>query len=427
MPEPFRSDVPSAGARWFGPRTSAIVSDSAEPEPNRAAGRRPTGWRTKLVSTEALAPGGFRSLTTPVYRGSTTVARNAETLADDWDHDKAPYSYGLYGTPTTLELAARVCELEHGYRTFMTPGGQAALTLIYFAFTAAGDHVLVPESIYGPSRDFADELLGRYGVEVSYYPPLIGAGIEALIRPNTRLIWCESPGSVTMEIQDVPAIAAAAHRHGAIVAIDNTYSAGVYFDALGHGVDVTMQALTKYVGGHSDLLLGSVTVSDRAGYERVGRTQYNLGQAVSPDDCSLALRGMKTMAVRLDAIERSALALARWFAGRPEIETVLHPALPSCPGHDVWLRDFTGSTGSFSVVFRPGTSRAAINAFADALQSFAIGYSWGGVSSVVAPWSLQQYRGPYGERLVRLYVGLEDTADLIADLEGGLAALARVG
>jgi cystathionine beta-lyase len=400
---------------------SAPAAAGSEPDP--APGRGATGWRTKLVETEPLAPQGFRSLVTPVYRGSTTVARNAETLADDWDHDKAPYSYGLYGTPTTLELAARVCELEHGFRTFLTPGGQAALTLIYLAFTAAGDHVLIPESIYGPSREFADELLARYGVASSYYPPLIGGGIEALIRPNTSLVWCESPGSITMEVQDVPAIVAAAHRHGAVVAIDNTYSAGVHFDALGHGADVTMQALTKYVGGHSDLLLGSVTVGDRAGYERVGRTQYNLGQAVSPDDCSLALRGMKTMAVRLDAIERSALALARWFAARPEIETVLHPALPSCPGHELWKRDFTGSTGTFSVVFRPGTTRAAINAFVDGLRLFALGYSWGGVSSVVAPFSLGTYRGPYGERLVRLYVGLEDTADLIADVEAALAAL----
>jgi cystathionine beta-lyase len=395
------------------------VSESVPPD------RRPTGWRTKLVEAEPHVSAGFRSLVMPVYRGSTTVAPSAAALADEWDHDKAPYTYGLYGTPTTLELAARICALEHGYRTFLVPGGQAALTLIYLAFTAAGDHVLVPESVYGPSRGFADDVLRRYGVAVEYYPPLIGAGIAALLRPATSLVWCESPGSVTMEVQDVPAIVAAAHRAGAIVAVDNTYAAGVYFDALGHGADVTMQALTKYVGGHSDLLLGSVTVRDAAGYERVGRTQAHLGQAVSPDDCSLALRGMQTLAVRLDALERSALAVARWLAARPEVETVLHPALASCPGHDLWRRDFTGSTGLFSIVFRAGTTRRAVLAFVDALRSFAIGYSWGGTSSVVAPWQLEPRRGPYGDRLVRLYVGLEDVADLIADLEGGLAALAR--
>ena len=402
---------------------------SSSPGPSAPAtgpARRPTGWRTKLVDAQPHAPAGFRSLATPVYRGSTTVFSDAAALVDEWDHDKAPYTYGLYGTPTTLELAARVCALEHGYRTFLTPGGQAALTLVYFAFSAAGGHVLVPESAYGPSREFAHEVLRRYGVDVTFYPPLIGAGIADLIRPNTSLVWCESPGSVTMEVQDVPAIAAAAHRHGAVVAVDNTYAAGVYFDALGHGADVTVQALTKYVGGHSDLLLGSVTVAGRDEYERIGRTQYNLGQAVSPDDCSLALRGMQTMAVRLEAVERSALALARWFTARPEVETVLHPALASCPGHDVWARDFTGSTGLFSVVFVPGTSRRAVHAFVDALQLFAIGYSWGGVSSVVATWSLNPRRAPYGDRLVRLYAGLEDTADLVADLEGGLAALARV-
>ncbi len=402
------------------------MAESSSSHAPSSPGRRATGWRTKLVATEPHAPAGFRSLATPVYRGSTTVFPNAAALVDEWDHDKAAYTYGLYGTPTTLELAARICELEHGYRTFVTPGGQAALTLVYLAFSAAGDHVLVPRSIYGPSRDFADEVLRRYGVDVEYYEPTIGAGIEALLRPATSLVWCESPGSVTMEVQDVPAIAAAAHRRGAVVAVDNTYAGGVYFDALGHGADVTMQALTKYVGGHSDLLLGSVTVADRSGYERIGRAQYNLGQAVSPDDCSLALRGLQTLAVRLDAVQRSALAVARWLAARPEVETVLHPALPSCPGHELWARDFTGSTGLFSVVFAPGASRRAVHAFIDALRLFAIGYSWGGVSSVVATWSLGPRRAPYGDRLVRLYVGLEDTADLVADLEAGLAALARV-
>jgi len=382
-----------------------------------------TGWKTKLVHSGAHAPEGFHSLSTPVYRGSTTIFPSAAAIQDEWDHDKARYTYGLYGTPTTLELAARVCELEHGYRTFITPGGQAALTLIYFAFTSAGDHVLVPDSIYGPSRKFADEILRRYGVDVEYYPPLVGAGIAQLIRANTRLIWCESPGSVTMEVQDVPAIVEAARARNVRVALDNTYAAGVYFDAFGHGAGVTMQALTKYVGGHSDLLLGSVTVRDKADYDVVGNVHHHLGHAVSPDDCSLALRGMQTLAVRLEAIQRSATAVARWLAARSEIDVVLHPALQTCPGHDMWKRDFTGSTGVFSIVFKEGVTKHAIDVFVDALHLFEIGYSWGGVTSLAAPWSLPPERGRYGDRLVRLHVGLEDTDDLIADLDRALSAI----
>lgn len=230
----------------------------------------PTNWKTVLLHSNAKAPDGFRSLTTPVYRGSTTVFRDASTVVDNWDHDEAAYTYGLYGTPTTLELAARVAELEHGYRCFITPGGQSALALVYFACVSAGQHVLVPESVYGPSRKFAEDLLRRYGVDVEFYPPLIAEGIGALIKDSTRLIWCESPGSVTMEVQDVPAIVDIAHRRGVVVALDNTWSAGVLFDAFRHGVDVTMQALTKYIGGHSDLLLGSVTVRDREHYQKTG-------------------------------------------------------------------------------------------------------------------------------------------------------------
>ncbi len=224
-------------------------------------------------------------------------------MTDAWDQYEVGYTYGLYGTPTTLELAARICELEDGYRTIITPGGQAAISLINLALLRAGDHVLLPESIYGPNRKLGNDVLRRFGVDVSFYEPTIGAEISKLIQPNTRLIWCESPGSITMEVQDVPAIVQAAHAAGALVAMDNTWSAGVYFDALAHGVDVTMQALTKYVGGHSDLLLGSVTAREKDTYKRLGATQQLLGCAASPDDCSLALRGMKTLAVRLEKVE----------------------------------------------------------------------------------------------------------------------------
>ncbi len=323
----------------------------------------PKNWKTKLIHPDAHAPEGFRSLSTPVYRGSTVLFPNSSAVQDTWDQYEVGYTYGLYGTPTTLELAARICELEKGFRTFITPGGQGAIALINLAFLKAGDHVLVPESIYTPNRKFAVEVLRRFGVEVNFYPPTIGAGIESLFRNNTRLIWCESPGSITMEVQDVPAIADATHRIGAMVALDNTWSAGIYFDAFAHGVDVTMQALTKYIGGHSDLLLGSITVRDEASYKRLGSTHQLVGCAASPDDCSLALRGMKTLSVRLKALEQSALDLAQWLAKRPEIELVLHPALPSCPGHEFWKRDFTGSAGLFSIVFQREFSQAADSAF----------------------------------------------------------------
>jgi cystathionine beta-lyase len=387
--------------------------------------RQDWSWRSRLVQPETLAPAGFRSLVTPVYRGATTVFDDAASARDTWDHDDLAYTYGQYGTPTTQELAARVCELEQGYRTFIVPGGQSALALVDLAVLAAGDHVLIPESIYGPNRNLADELMTRLGVEVSYYPPLAGADIARHLRDNTRLVWTESPGSNTMEVQDVPAIVEAAHKRGALVALDNTWSAGVYFDAFGHGVDISVQALTKYIGGHADLLLGSVTVRDAALYQRVGATLFVLGMTVSPDECSLALRGFQTLAVRLDAIERSTLHIAEWLATRPEIELVLHPALPSCPGHDLWRRDFTGSSGVFSIVFAERYSRDDVFRVVDALRLFRIGYSWGGVTSLVMvrPETPDRPDARYGHRLVRLSIGLEDPAELRADLERAFATV----
>jgi cystathionine beta-lyase len=385
----------------------------------------PKNWKTKLIHSDAHAPEGFRSLSTPVYRGSTVLFLNAAAVDDAWDQYEVGYTYGLYGTPTTLELAARICELEKGFRTFITPGGQGAIALINLAFLKAGDHMLVPESIYTPNRKFAVEVLRRFGVEVTFFPPTIGAGIESLFRKNTRLVWCESPGSITMEVQDVPAIADAAHRIGALVVLDNTWSAGVYFDAFAHSVDVTMQALTKYVGGHSDILLGSITVRDEAAYKRLGSTHQLVGCAASPDDCSLALRGMKTLAVRLRALEESALTLARWLAQLPEIELVLHPALPSCPGHEFWKRDFTGSAGLFSIVFQQQFAKPQVLKFVDSLELFEIGYSWAGVTSLAVAYDFHSTQGrpDYGHRIVRLNIGLEDVNDLKADLAHALESM----
>jgi cystathionine beta-lyase len=393
-------------------------------------------WKTRLIHSEVRVPGGFKSLSQPVFRGSTVLFPNAEAVTDDWHQHDIGYTYGLYGTPTALELAGRICELERGERTILTPGGQAAISLINLAFLKAGDHILVPESIYGPNRKFAGDVLRRFGVEATFYPPTIGpeegergrppfAGIESLLQKNTRLVWCESPGSITMEVQDVPAIVEAAHRAGVLVVLDNTWSAGVYFDAFAHGVDITMQALTKYVGGHSDLLLGSITVRDPALYERLGSTQQLVGCSVSPDDCSLALRGMKTLAVRLKVIQESALELARWLGERPEIELVLHPALPSCPGHEFWKRDFTGSAGVFSMIFDKKFNRQRVLAFVDRLELFKIGYSWGGVTSLAVAYDFHAIpnRPDYGHRIVRLNIGLEDVGDLKTDLAQALESL----
>jgi len=379
-------------------------------------------WSTKLIHSDSKVPEGFRSLSTPVYRGSTVLFPSAAAVRDEWDQYEIGYAYGLYGTPTVLELAARICELENGYRTLLMPGGQCAISFINFALLKAGDHILVPHSIYAPNRLFASRVLRRFGVEVTFYDPNLGARIEALLQPNTRLVWTESPGSVTMEVQDIPAICEVAHRAGVLVVLDNTWSAGVLFDAFARGVDITMQALTKYVGGHSDLLLGSVTARDKEMFDRLGSAQQLIGTAVSPDDASLALRGMKTMAVRLRAIGAAALDLAQWLAKRPEVELVLHPALASCPGHEFWKRDFTGAAGVFSIVFLPEVSKEKVLGFVDALELFEIGYSWAGVTSLAVAYDFHgnKNRPVYGHRIVRLNIGLEDVGDLREDLARAL-------
>ena len=381
-------------------------------------------WRSKLIHPGVRAPGDFHSLATPTYRGSTVVFARQADVSDDWRQTERGYSYGLYGTPTVLELGARIAEIEGAHHSFVVPGGQAAISLIYLAFCRTGTHALVPLTAYGPNRELAAGLLKGLGISVEAYDPLIGAGIANLIRDNTALVWVESPGSVTMEIQDVPAIVAEAHRRTVPVALDNTYAAGVLFDAFAHGVDVSMQALTKYVGGHSDLLLGTVSVADRSAYEAIGSIYKQVGMAVSPDDCSLALRGLQTLGTRLERLERSTLDVARWLANHPNIETVLHPALPSCPGHEYWRRDFSGSSSIFSIVFAERFSAAQVTGFADRLKLFKIGFSWGGVTSLVVVYpNLDRPGQNHGGRLVRLNVGLEEPADLIADLAQALNAM----
>ena len=375
-------------------------------------------WRTKLLDPKPQARQGYASLATPVYRGSTVVFDDQAAVIDDWQQADKGYSYGLYGTPTTLELASRIAGIEGARETFIVPGGQAAIALIYLAYCQAGSHALVPHSAYGPNKAMAEGLMRGLNVEVEPYDPMIGPGISDLIRKNTTLIWCESPGSVTMEIQDVPAIVKVARAKDVAVALDNTYAAGVMFDAFAHGVDVSMQALTKYVGGHSDLLLGSVSVRDDAAYTKLGSIYQQLGLAVSPDDCSLALRGLQTLAVRLEALEKATLIVANWLTNHPQIDKVYHPALPSCPGHDIWARDFKGSTSVFSFTFKDTVSATKVVDFINALNVFKIGMSWGGINSLAIVYpDLQRPDQDFGGRIIRLNIGLEAPNDLIADLD----------
>jgi cystathionine beta-lyase len=383
-------------------------------------------WKTRLLHQEIDIPQGFRSLVTPTFRGSTTVFPDSAGVREGTRPERDGWTYGLYGTPTTAELSARLCALEGGAGTILASSGQAAIVLVNVALLRQGDHVLLPESAYGPSQKFACEVLPRWGIEVGFYDPLSPGAVAAAIQANTRLIWCESPGSITMEVQDVPAIARLAHAHGALVAVDNTWAAGVLFDALAAGADVTIQALTKYVGGHSDLLLGSATAKEEAVLNRLASARGLMGMSISPDDASLALRGLRTMAIRLEAQERAAREVATWLAARPEVERLLHPAFANCPGHDLWLRDFTGASGLFSFVFREGASFEATRSFVDRLRLFKQGYSWGGVESLALNYDLRRVRGArsaYGWRLVRLNIGLEHPADLIADLEQAMSAV----
>ena len=374
---------------------------------------------TRLIHPDHYASTDFTSLAVPTYRGSTVVFESVADVGDANDPDQ--YRYGLYGTPTTRDLAIRIAALEGAEHCLIVPSGQAAIALPYLAFCKTGDHVLLTESAYGPNTELAADILTRMGVEVERYDPMIGGGIAGLIRNNSRLIWTESPGSITMEIQDVPAICAAAHERGVLVAIDNTYGAGMLFDAFKAGVDISIQALTKYAAGHSDLLLGSIATRDKKLDRLLREAQRLTGMGVSPDDCSLGLRGLKTLDVRLQRLEQSALTVARWLYDHRESITMLHPAFADCPGHDIWKRDWTGSASIFSIIFNHWT-RDQVERFVDSLRLFKIGYSWGGANSLVMTYAgLKRPTPESGPLLVRLNIGLEDPQDLIEDLEQALA------
>jgi len=378
---------------------------------------------TRLVigGRDPFANHGF--VNPPVHHASTVLYRTAE----DFLARRSRYQYGRRGTPTSeaLETALRELEGPDCAGVALLPSGLAAISTALLSVLEAGDHVLVTDSAYLPTRKFCDDVLKRYRIETTYYDPMLGSEIAGLLKPNTRAVFVEAPGSLSFEVQDVPAIAAAAHAAGALVLMDNTWASPLYFRGLERGVDLSIQAGTKYIGGHSDVMLGTISASARS-WERVKQTVHLLGLCVGPDDMYLGLRGLRTLGVRLAQHHRSGLQVARWLGARPEIARVLHPALESCPGHSIWQRDFSGASGLFSIVFRP-VAAAAVNAFLDELRLFGIGASWGGFESLAIPFDCASIRtatkwAPEGPT-VRLHIGLEDVDDLIRDLERGLAAL----
>ena len=381
-----------------------------------AAGRRKE-WTQGIVNT-------------PVWRASTILYDDVAQLRANGGRDTHhKLFYGRRGTPTQWSLAEALTELEPGAEaTLLYPSGVAAMSSLLLALLSPGDHLLVPDSAYDPTRNFAGGMLKRMGVATTFYDPLVGAGIAALCRDNTRVILLESPGSLTFEVQDIPAIVAVAKARGIATILDNTWATPLLFPAIQMGIDYSMLACTKYVVGHSDVMLGSVTAAEGK-YARLRDASYQLGQMASPDDAWLGARGLRTMAVRLKQHGEAALKIAHWLKTRPEVARVLHPALPDCPGHEIFLRDFRGASGLFSFVLKGG-DEAARAALIDGLEHFGIGYSWGGYESLAIPADPQNIRtvtkwqaeGP----AVRLQVGLEDPDDLIADLEAGLARFAAV-
>lgn len=354
-----------------------------------------------------------------VYHASTVLFPTAGAL-----HDRSQdYVYARRGTPTSRAVETAIAVLEGGHDAKVTPSGMAAIATTLLAFLKTGDHLLMVDTAYHPTRQFCDSLLTGYGIETTYYDPLIGGGIASLMRPNTRLIYCESPGSQTMEVQDVPAIAEAAHAKGVLVAIDNTWAAGHYFKAFEMGCDISLQAATKYLVGHSDAMMGCVTCS-AATWPRFKDAYETMGQFAGPDDMYMTLRGIRTLDVRLERHMKNAVRVAEWLRGRREVETVLYPGLSNAPGHSLWKRDFKGASGLFSIVLKPAPDKA-VAAMLDGLQLFGMGYSWGGFESLVVPFrphrSATTWAAP-GPAL-RFHIGLESPDDLIADLTQGFKRL----
>lgn len=385
---------------------------------------------TQLTHLGRKAVNEPKTITVPLHRASTVLFDSlAEMDATQaaWNADEQVTTYGVFNMPQELALANAVADIEGGYRAATFPSGLAAVAGALLACVKAGDHVLMTDSGYAPGRLFAADFLSRFNVTIEFYDPLIGAGIEALMKPNTTAVYTESPGSHTFEVQDIPAIAKVAHAHGALVIMDNAWATGYFFNAFAHGVDLVVQPATKYYAAHADVVIGLV-VATKDTWPLLKDAAISLGQRASPDDCFLALRGMRTMGVRMKQHETATLAVTQWLAARPEVQRVLYPALPSDPGYALWQRDFSGASGLFSIELKPCSTRQ-LAAMLDDYAHFGLGYSWGGFESLVAPAHIGNARTvqPWrGGPLVRYHIGLEDVDDLIRDLETGFSRLAQV-
>jgi cystathionine beta-lyase len=372
----------------------------------------------------------FGAVNPPVYHASTILHPSVAAMEKSGKNPFEGVRYGRFGTPTTFAFEEAMAAVEGGHRSVATSSGLAAITGALLAYLKAGDHLLMVDSAYFPTRKFCDQVLAGLGIETTYYDPLIGAGIALLMRANTRVVFTESPGSLTFEVQDVPAIAAIAHAAGAMVMMDNTWGI-LTFQPFAHGVDVSIQACTKYVVGHADAMLGAITLADEANWLRVKSSVAAFGHSPGADELFLGLRGLRTLSTRLARQGETALALCRWLEGRPEVARVLYPALPSDPGHALWKRDFTGACGLFGVILKPA-AKPALDAMLDGYRHFGLGFSWGGYESLVIPTTghsivrTASTWDPPGPSL-RYHAGLEDAGDLQADLEEGFQRLAGTG
>ena len=378
--------------------------------------------RTRLIASATRRGQGRRPVSPPVERASTLLNDDPAAMRDE----TAGPVYGIEDLSAARELRAALADLEGATDAWLVPSGLAAVTVPLTALARPGDQVLATDALYGPTRRFLNRHLRARGIATTFHAPGAAvADILAALTERTRLLLIESPGSLTFDLADVPALAAACRERGVLTVMDNTWAAGLAFRPLAHGVDVSVQAVTKYVGGHSDLLMGSIAVTDPAVGRQIAETIEDLGWRVSPDDAWLALRGLRTLPLRYAEQARSALAVAEWLRARPEVADVLHPALPGAPGYDLWRRDYTGAASIFGVVMNGG-SEAAAHALMSALELFGLGYSWGGFESLITheTGQLAFRRAPpkLAGELLRLHIGLEDPADLIADLEAGLAA-----
>lgn len=381
---------------------------------------------TKLIAAGRPHTRRAHPVNTPVERASTILF----PTYDDFLEGARTITYGRLGTSTHRALEEAVTVLEGGFETRLAPSGLAACTSAILAFVRAGDHVLMTDSAYDPTRKFCEGFLARFGVETTYYDPLADReAIDALIRPETKVIFAESPGSLTFEVQDLPMLADAAHAEGAVLIVDNTWAAGYYAKPIALGADVSVQSGTKYMVGHSDCLIGSITSADEASAHKIYLALLQLGSNVSADDAFLALRGLRSLSTRLARHQENALALAKWLAKRDEVARIIHPAIKGCPGHAIWKRDFTGATGLFSAVLEPA-SLPAVKAFFNALKTIGIGFSWGGYESLAVHVKPEKYRTASEWRedgpVIRFHAGLEDIDDLKADIERAFAAMANV-